>query len=280
MPPLPTLVSVFPRWNDICAKYDAICDSLQDQYPSKREADQKEESIHWEQTAFELLLTLLVNLKIPFKTGPECVGPTIKTLDGKEKEIDFVISVSNTDLYFGVTSFYDSPKDFAKDARAVDIPISGLKRPNGTASNTARITSLRSQEVYFNRRLVVRVAREGKHRLGTDYIYILFPKIAPGFGRGLDAIGKDFAFDERDYSYPVNGITGLIVIGEYLKTEPKAQSIERDVWLVKTKAFSHASEAASALLSQLDGITVDMRPRFLEIRALLAGDRQKQSRDR
>jgi hypothetical protein len=266
---LPTLESVFPPWSGICAKYDAICEKLPDQYSLKREADQKEESIHWEQTAFELLLTLLVNLRIPFNTGAEFVGPTIKTLDGKDKEIDFVISVKNTELYFGVTSFYDSPKDFAKDAATADIPITELTRSNGTISNTAKITSLRSQEIYFNRRLVVRVASEGKHLLPTDYIYIFFPKIAPGFGRGLDAIARDFSFDGHDYTYPVNGITGVIVIGAYLKIESKVQSIEPEIWLVKTKAFSHASETARTLLAQLDGITVDMRPQFQEIRSLL-----------
>ena len=55
-----------------------------------------------------------------------------------------------------------------------------------------------------------------------------------------------------------------------INIQPKRKSIERDIWLVKTKVFSHASETARNLLIQLDGITIDMRPRFQELRRLLA----------
>jgi hypothetical protein len=268
-PPLPTLDSFFAPWKDICAKYDAICENLLSQHPSKEDADRKEESIHWEQTAFELLILLLVVLKIPFNTGADCVQKVIKTLDGKDKEIDFSIFINGTELFFGVTSFSDSEKDFSKDLDITDIPISDLKYPDGTVSGTATITSVRSHQAYLDRRLVVRVAKEGRHPLPSDYIYIAFPKVAPGFGRGLDAIAKDFSFGEGDYTFQENGITGLILIGEYLNIQPKWESIERDVWLIKTKAFRHASETARQLLHLLDGKTIDMRPKFDEIRKLM-----------
>lgn len=269
-PALHNLGSIFPPWNDICAKYDAICERLSAQYPSKKDASKKEESVHWEQTAFELLLTVLVNRKIPFNTSAECVQKVVKTLDGKDKEIDFSISLNEEELYFGVTSFADSEKDFAKDVSEEDIPIFDLKRPGETLSDTAKITSVRSHRTYLNRRLVVRVAKEGRHRLPSDYLYVAFPKAALGFGGGLDAIAKDFSFDDGDYSYQENGITGLILIGEHLNAQSKRKFVERDVWLIKTKAFSHASQTARNLLTQLDGITINMRPRFEEIRRLLA----------
>jgi hypothetical protein len=271
MPPsLPTLDPFFAPWKDICVKYDAICEGLLTQHPSKEDADRKEESIHWEQTAFELLILLLVALKVPFDTGADCVQKIIKTQDGKDKEIDFSIFINGTELFFGVTSFSDSEKDFSKDLDVTDIPITDLKYPDGTVSDTAKITTVRSHRAYLDRRLVVRVAKEGKHLLPSDYIYIAFPKIAPGFGRGLDAIAKDFSFGEGDYTFPENGITGLILIGEYLNIQPKRKSIERDIWLIKTKAFPHASETARDLLLQLDGKTIDMRPKFEDIRKLMA----------
>jgi hypothetical protein len=267
--PLRTLDSVFPPWKDIADKYDAICTHLSQHYQSEEERAQKQESIHWEQTAFELLVTVLLSLQIPFDTGAGRVQQIIQTLDGKDKEIDFSLSINNFELYFGVTSFSDSEKDFAKDVEDANIPISNLKRSDGVVSDAAAITSVRSQRNYVSRRLVVRVATEGKHRLASDYIYMCFPKLAPGFGGGLDAMPADFSFDAGLYTYPENGITGLIVVGEYLSVEPKRQSIQHDVWQLRTKVFPHASETARTLLRELDGINVDMRPRFAEIRRLL-----------
>jgi hypothetical protein len=265
-----TLESVFPQWKNICLAYDLICDALVGHYDSTEEASRKEESIHWEQTALELLITLLIRLNIPFRTSADRIQKVIKTLDGTDKEVDFSISIGDKDIYFGITSFSDSEKDFAKDVAAVDIPITNLKRSDGTTSNTARITSMRSHESYMSRRLVVRVATEGKHRLPSDYIYVAFPKIAPGFGKGLDAIGNDFSFDDSEYNYPENGITGLIVIGEHLDMKQQHKSIEHDIWLVRAKAFSHGSDTARNVLKQLDGITINMRPKFQAVRRLLA----------
>lgn len=268
--PLPTLDSVFPPWQEICDKYDAICGQLHQQYPSPELASQKEESIHWEQTAFELILTLLVHLQISFTTSADNVQKIVKTEDGLDKEIDFSINIQNKEIYFGVTSFSDSPKDFRKDVDNTPIEIFDLKYPDGFISPTAEISSHRPHRAYLNRRLAVRVAREGKHRLDSDYIYIAFPKSDKGFGGGLDAIAKDFSITDSDYTYPTNGITGIVLIGEYLNIQPNRKFIEQDIWLVKSYAFPHASALIRNLLSVIDNVTINMRQRFEDAKNLLS----------
>lgn len=268
--PLPRLESVFPQWRAIRNKYDAICAGIPQTYASEQMADQKEESIHWEQTAFELIITLLINSQIPFETSDKDVQKVVKSTSGVDKEIDFSIRVNSKEIYFGVTSFSDSEKDFSKDINITSVDISDVRYSDGTVSDTAKILSVRPYSAYLNRRLAVRVAKEGKHTLNSDYVYIVFPKRAAGFGGGLDAISKDFSFSESSYTYPTNGIKGLIIIGEYLNIQSKSMLIEHDVWLIKTIAFSGASSIVSEILAQLNNTTIDMRPKFQEIRNMLA----------
>ena len=267
---LPTLESVFPPWKAICDKYDVICEEIPNKYSSKIKAGQKEESVHWEQTAFELMILLLLGKGIPFETTENDVQKIIKTQKDIDKEIDFSISIRDEEIYFGATSFNHSEKDFYKDLNSTSIEISDVRYSDGTVSEIANISSVRSHSAYLNRRLAVRVAREGKHVLDSDYVYIVFPKSDAGFGCGLDAISKNFSFSESSYTYPKNSITGLIVFGEYINIQAKKMSIEHGVWLVKTIAFSHSSPIVREMLSQLNNITIDMRPRFKEIHRIFS----------
>jgi hypothetical protein len=271
--PIPALASVFSPWKSICDKYDVICEEIPRKYPSKVKADEKEESIHWEQIAFELIITLLLGTKIPFETTAADVQRIVKSTEKIDKEIDFSIRVKGEEIYFGVTSFRDSEKDFSKDVNTNPVNISDVTYSDGTFSKEATISSFRPHSEYLNRRLAVRVATEGKHKLDCDYIYIVFPKTAIGFGGGLDAISKDFSFSDSNYNYPTNGITGLVVIGEYINIQPKGMFIENGIWLVKTIAFPHASSTTSKMLAELDNITVDMRAKFQEIREMLATEK-------
>jgi hypothetical protein len=267
---------VFPPWKAICDKYDVICEEIPKKYSSKTKADQKEESIHWEQTAFELMILLLLGKKIPFETTENDVQKIIKTEKNIDKEIDFSIRVKDQEIYFGATSFNHSEKDISKDFHPTSIEILDIRYSDGTVSEAANISSLRSHSVYLNRRLAVRVAKEGKHELDSDYVYIVFPKSDAGFGGGLDAISKDFSFSESSYTYPKNGITGLILIGEHINIQAKKMSIEHGIWLVKTIAFSHSSPVVREMLSQLNNITIDMRPRFQEIYKILPSENSNQ----
>ena len=273
---LPTLESMFPPWKAICDKYDVICEEIPNKYSSKIKADQKEESIHWEQTAFELMILFLLGIKIPFETTENDVQKIIKTKKYIDKEIDFSIRIKGREIYFGATRFNHSEKDLSKDFNPTSIEISDIRYSDGTVSEKANISSLRLHSVYLSRRLAVRVAREGKHELDSDYVYIVFPKSDAGFGGGLDAISKDFSFSESSYTYPKNSITGLIVFGEYINIQAKKMSIEHGVWLVKTIAFSHSSPIVREMLSQLNSITIDMRPRFKEIHRILSTENSDQ----
>ena len=154
---------------------------------------------------------LLLQLDFSFKASADSVQKLIKSTDEVDKEIDFSIHLFEKEIYFGVTSFSDSLKDFSKDTNDTSIEIKNLKYSNGLTSPIARITSIRSHHEYMNRRLAVRIAKEGKHKLDSDYIYVVFPKSAKGFGGGLDAISKDFTFTDSKYTYQSNGITGIII---------------------------------------------------------------------
>jgi hypothetical protein len=266
---LPALEMIFPPWKLICDKYDELCELLIKQYPSERQVLEKEESIHWEQTALESILIILIHLKIPFITSASDVQKTIKTNDGKEKEIDFSITISGREIFFGVTSFRDSKKDFNKDILSTNHPISDISYPDGHFSKSAQVISTRPHDAYLNRRLAVRVAREGKHELPSDYIYVAFPTVNFGFGGGLDALGKDFSFDNTDYHYKINGITGLILIGEFINVQSNKTYIEQDVWIFKTKVFPHASDTVKTLLHRFDNVMIDHRINHQNIRDML-----------
>jgi len=268
--PLLRLDSVCPSWKDICDKYDNISAEIPQHYSSEEKAAQKEESIFWEQTALELMITCLVNAHIPFDINADDIQKNVKTTEGRDKEIDFSIRIKNQEIYFGVTSFSDRDIDFEKDKVDVTCDIQEIRYPDETVSNTAKLISHRPAYQYLNRRLVTRVAREGKHRLDSDYIYIAFPKIAAGFGGGLDAISKDFSFDGSNYDYKENGITGLVLIGEYINIQHRNSFIDSDIWLVKATSFSHASPVIQEFLAQLDNITINIRPSFDEIQRTLS----------
>jgi len=54
------------------------------------------------------------------------VQKLIKSTDEVDKEIDFSIHLFEKEIYFGVTSFSDSLKDFSKDTNDTSIEIKNL----------------------------------------------------------------------------------------------------------------------------------------------------------
>lgn len=265
-----TLSSVFPPWEAISDRYEVLFSSLRDSIRDPVKCAEKEESLFWEQFAFELIITMLLTKQIPFETSVNDVQPLVTDLNGTETEIDFRIRIHEKDIYFGVTHFYDRAKDLGKDIEQIDVPISDLKKNGILQSETARMVSIRPHSEYLNRRIVVRVAREGKHKFGNDYIYIIFPKIDSSFGGELDGISKKFTFSSKtNYEYRPYGITGLILFGEYVEILPKCSRLQKNVMLTRTLAFDNCSKLVKELLANFDMNTIDMHLRNEQVRALL-----------
>lgn len=265
-----TLSSIFSPWEAISDKYEGLFSALKDSIQDPGQLFQKEESLFWEQFAFELIITMLLAKHIPFEATANDVQPIVKDLDGMEKEIDFRIRILGREVYFGATHFYGRPKDLGKDTEDVDIEIRNIERNGIPHSETGKIVKRRSHIEYLNRRMAVRVAREGKHKLNNDYIYIFFPKLDPGFGGGLDGISKGFTFSSKaNYEYRPFGITGIIVIGQYVERTHKYARLQKDILLVRTLAFDSCSELMKQILTNFDMNTIDMRIRNRQVEALL-----------
>lgn len=133
---------------------------------------------------------------------------------------------------------------------------------------------VRPHNEYLNRRMAVRVAREGRHKFKSDYIYIFFPKLDRGFGGGLDGISKTFTFTSKaNYEYKPIGITGLIVVANYVEITPTFKGIRENTLLLRTLAFNNCSNQITSFLADLDSNTIDMGLRYKQAKALLEKQR-------
>lgn len=77
-----TLASVFPPWGDISDKYEALFVALKNSIKDPDMLAEKEESLYWEQFAFQLIITMLLAKQIQFETSADDVQPAIKDLNG------------------------------------------------------------------------------------------------------------------------------------------------------------------------------------------------------
>lgn len=271
---IPTLSSFFPAWESISGKYELLFSKLEKNIKDHIKREEKEESLYWEQFALELMITILLAKHLLFNASDNDVQPLVKDLNGVEKEIDFRIRIMGHEVYFGVSHFYGRRKDQEKDIEDVDIEVVGLKRGQEVLPGKGKIVGVRPQKEYLNRRMVVRVASEGRHKFRSDYIYIFFPKLDRGFGGGLDGISKKFTFSSKaNYEYRPYGITGLIVVGKYVEVTPQLSHIREDALLVRTLAFNNCSDRIKAFLADLDMNIINMGPRYEQAKALLEGQR-------
>lgn len=269
--PPPSLESMYPPWRIITDKYESLFSDLKARSGSAADYGEKEEALFWENYGFELMITLLVHRQIPFEAGAEDVQPIIEDENGVPKEVDFRIRILNTPVLFGVTHFRDGPKDLEKDIEPQVPPIRPIRRNGVVAQGSEVIVASRPHREYMNRRIAVRIAREGKTRFPHDYIYILFPQCALGFGGGLDCISQDFSFDtDSKYRYRPIGMTGLILIGQHIKATPKEVSLSQDQLLVRTLAFPSSSPVASGVLQSLDHFVINERKRNQQVREIMA----------
>lgn len=269
--PLQSLDSMYPPWKTIADKYESLFDDLKVRRGDAADYSQKEEALFWENQGFELMVTLLVRKRIPFEAGVQDVQPIIEDERGVPKEVDFRMRIRNIPTLFGVTHFHDGPKDLQKDVEGRSTPIHEIRKNGNFVASHGTIVGSRPQDEYLNRRIAVRIAREGKTKLPYDYIYMLFPQCAPGFGGGLDCIPLGFQFDrESKYEYKPVGITGLVLIGQHIKATSTGMNISDDELLIRTLPFPSCSPVARQLLQALDHCVVSNRKRNEQAQEVIA----------
>jgi hypothetical protein len=252
----------------ILDRYEQLFDSL----------EQKEQAaLFWEQYGFETIFIILRSLRIPFRIAPEDIRPYVRTIDGTKAEIDFRMEIDRTPVYFGATAFYNRPPDLMKDLEETNVPVQGVKREtlyDGQLISTedigeATLVSKRRQTEYLNRRMAVRIAREGKRIFPHDYIYMFFPQADPGFGGGIDGIPASFKF-ESNYTFKQTGIRGIMLIGKYVEFDSRGMRVRKDKWCLRTKALG-CSTPLEKLIQRVDGVTLDLTARLYSIKVFLEG---------
>lgn len=276
---------MFEEHTKIMDHYDALYEQLRDKYKDPRELNRQDQSLFYEQQALKYVTFLLKALKIPFNIQIHDIRPIVRDLKGKEVEIDFRINVKGNHMYFGATHFNGRPKDLTKDLSHVNEPVNDLKLQSivgGKIVDTkiigdgGRIVSVISHRDYLNRKICVRIAKEGRH-LNHDYIYVVFPIRDTGWGGGLDSIPSDFNFTSKaGYTYKEHGITGLILIGNYIEKTGKENRVHNDKLIVKTKTFSECTNTMKTILEKVNDAVIDesdlIRVAKLQVAGSIKGD--------
>jgi hypothetical protein len=268
---LPSLDAFYPPWRDISYKYEMLFQCLKTRIKDPSHYKKMEESLFWEYYAFEIILTILLYKGIQFETSVEDIQPIVQDMKGTSKEIDFRIHIGEIPVLFGVTHFQGRPKDLRKDVERTNIPLLKFRRDGFPLERNGTLVSTRPQREYLNRRIAVRIAREGKIKFYHDYIYILFPKLDIGFGGGLDVIPIGFQFDKYSkYKYMPVAITGLILIGQYIETEPPHTGISENELIVRTKVFQSCSPKIARILRFIDNTIIDETKRNKQVKEILS----------
>lgn len=247
------LEDIDKRWKPIAEYYESLFASLR-----SRGNVSEEESLFWELEAFTYIWNILIAQKIECNAGKEDVRPVVLDENGRKIEIDFRIFIDKKPIYFDVTHFSGRRQDLDKDKEKTDIPIHDFKAsnpedPRNSSINNPKIVSFRSQKEYLNRRIAVRIAREGQHRLSLDHVYIFIPKLDIGFGGGIDSIPANFDFDESSsYTYKETSIKGIILIGAYTEHTESGSRIHEQKLIVRAKALQNCSSSTVELLKRID----------------------------
>lgn len=268
---LPSLDVFYPPWRDICDKYETLFQDLKTRVKNPFQYRKREEALFWEHYGFEIMLTILLGKSITFETGVQDVQPIVQDIQGTSKEIDFRIRIGGIPVLFGITHFHGRPKDLRKDVERTNIPLRKIGRDGFSLEHDGIMVSTRPQKEYLNRRIAVRIATEGKTKFYHDYIYILFPKLDIGFGGGLDTIPVGFQFDkDSKYDYRPVAMTGLVLIGQHIQTEPPDTGISKNELIVRTKAFQSCSPKIARVLRLIDNTIIDETKRNKQVRETLS----------
>jgi hypothetical protein len=258
------LEDIDKRWKQIGDHYESLFRAL-----NCKENNTKEESLFWEQEAFVCIWNILMARRIEFNTGKEDVRPIVIDENGTKIEIDFRIFIDKNPIYFDVTHFSGKPRDLKLDKVSVNIPIYDCKTSKAGGSNSRnllnpRIVAIGSHKEYLNRKIAVRIAKEGRHKFSIDHVYIFIPKVDIGFGGGIDSIPADFNFDESScYTYQETSIKGVILIGSYTDIIKEGSQPNEKKLIVRTKVFPSCSSSAANFLKQIDCSVLD-RSEFLD----------------
>jgi hypothetical protein len=256
---------------------DAILDRYDDLFSKIKPNGPRFQALYWEQTGLEIIFSILKSLKIPFSCKPEDIRPLVRTVDGKEVEIDFRVEIENSPVYFGVTAFSDRDSDLRKDVVETNIPVHDLKREtfvDGQIVHTEHVgegvlLSRRTQTDYLNRRIAVRIATEGRNPFPSDYIYIFFPLAPPGSADDIGGIPARFTFESK-YFFQQNAIRGIMLVGQYVGTRADgSMNVQKYKWAVRANPMPGCSPMMERLLRRLDGMTLDLRERLKSMRAIL-----------
>lgn len=247
-----SLEDIDKRWKQIGEHYELLFSAL-----NRKECSLEEESLFWEQEAFVCIWNILIANRIEFNASKKDVRPMVIDENGTKIEIDFRIFIEENPIYFDVTHFSGRCQDLNKDKETLGVPIN-LKKANNSIDNP-RIVAVRSQKEYLNRRITVRIAKEGQHNFAVDHVYIFIPKLDIGFGGGLDSIPTDFDFDETSaYRYKKTGIKGIILIGAYIEHTKEESRIHKKKLIARTKALPNCSFSTANLLRKVDHAVLDL----------------------
>ena len=254
--------------------YETLFDRLRFRF-SGDHLKREEESLFWEQKGCNLMMSALSWKKIDFEIDPNDIRPNVLTTEGKKVEIDFRIRILGSPIYFGVTHFHSRPLE--RDLTVVDEPITDLKEfvyigdklVETVHIGDARIIGRRVQKDYLNKRVVTRIAKEGRHSFPYDYVYILFPKSSPASGGGLDGIPASFEFG-AGYDYPETGITGIVFVGKKVQVDANGNKrVRNDQMTLRTLSFTRCSAQSKKILTDFDRMTVDLTKDLDKVRRYL-----------
>lgn len=210
------------------------------------------EAIHHEAFGLDMIVGTLVQHKIEHEFTLDDLNLNLLDRFGVPCEVDFRIMIEGSPVLFGATRFNFNSRDLSKDFRPTDIPIFNVKAhgvpiPDGRL----RITGVQSRASSIRRKLSVRIAREGRHEFGLDYVYIMFlydsPRdVWPG------AIPATFEFEapgKDSYFLKEWAFSGICLVGALVKGDA---TVDTSGFSVRTHTFGRAGKVANRLLAILD----------------------------
>lgn len=264
------LEDIDKRWKQIADHYESLFGAL-----DRKGNVHEEESLFWEEETFAYIWTILMAQRIEFNAGKDDVRPVVFDENGTKIEIDFRLFINEKPIYFDITHFSGRHQDLNKDKQSLDVAIHDFKTSDAKVESNnglgnPRIVSVRSQKEYLNRRIAVRVAKEGRHKLSLDHVYIFIPKLDIGFGGGIDSIPVDFDFDKSSsYTYKETSIKGIILIGAYTECTKSGSRIHEDKLIVRAKVLPNCSPLTAGLLKQIDHTILDLSKIIASFRHIL-----------
>lgn len=246
-----------PTIEQIQHYYDSKEQEILAKNPASKDHDAVIERIYHEAFALDLVLGALRRYRIKHTFTLDDLNLFLPDQAGVQCEIDFRIIIEGSPILFGATRFNYNDRDLQKDFKTTDIPVSDFKingRP--IPQGILRITGIQSRASVIRRKIAVRIATEGKHEFGQDYVYVMFCYDRP---RDVwpDIIPPTFEFEtpERDnYFLKQKAFSGICLVGALRKADG---TIDTSGFFCRTHTFPRAGQVVKRLLSVLDRAQVN-----------------------